>query len=778
MPNQVIWITASAGTGKTTALINRYKTLLQTCRPEQIIGITFTINAAEEIKERLTNDKCVIQEDREAVCLGPHVASHPEKKQPVFSINFFNSPQRHTISDRPLASQDDTLNALRIQTIHSLCHQLLSTYTQKNIRILDPNEKELLIDQALRMALNEPTELTKRLAQRFSFYHLQSLMEKIASHLADRQHVIGDKPRDFDFTDVTAVFEPIVPNPEITETFRRATPNNVTKGSRWSMAHLSDSSRSEDSFENDIGIFLTKTGEVRKRILDASTAKKYPDLVLIMQDEAYRLYALMQERASQEWLHDNNLMHQLADRVWNHYQMLKKGRLDYDELINATQKLLEDDVARYDICKSIHHVLLDEAQDTNPKQWRIIELLTQHLFDDPATSKSFFVVGDHKQAIYGFQNASPEFMEQQKQKYKSAAREGFVEQALEVNYRSVSKVCDYVETQCLSPPVKAAREHTGFVLDVVDFDEALAKFLSDPPLLPSQNRLLELRDIMILCRKRDKIYHGIIEKYGDQIRFEQTQLLSDMPDIQTLMYRALLLAEPDNAYAAYKLSSIGGGAVFPGVTDSSPQDVESVRTGIQEMKQQALDPGSQETLGQRSCQVFRRIREDSSECVLSLIASTLSHNPPLLDTVLDFVAQHNITTTKSLYWRLRAYPHSLKTVSRDNPNTMRLLTMHGAKGLQAPVVFVFNDWSAYHQQDIWWNHQVTDFGDFVIPPTKAVHHPTLTAIREQNKAQQIAEDARLRYVAFTRAMDVLVVVRHPDADTRDLSAYGRGRCVG
>lgn len=660
MPNQVIWITASAGTGKTTALINRYKNLLQTCKSEQIIGITFTINAAEEIKERL-----VLRDD---------------------------------------SCNDD---AFRIQTIHSLCHQLLSSYTGKNIAILDPNEKTLLIGQALRMALNEPAELTKRLAERFSFYHLQNLMEKIAAHLPDRQHVIGGKPRDFDFTDVPSIFEPIQPNLKILEAFK-------------------DHELGVSLQMNYADVFLTKTGEVRKRILDVSTAKQYPDLVLIMQDEAHRVYALMQERASQEWLYENNLMHQLADRVWEHYKNLKQDRLDYDELINATQTMLENDVARYDICRSIYHVLLDEAQDTNPKQWRIIELLTQHLFDDPTISKSFFVVGDHKQAIYGFQNASPEFMEQQKQKYKSAVGEGFVEESLEVNYRSVNTVCDYVETQCLSPGVQVAREHTGFVLEVTDFDETLTKFLSDPPFLPSQNRPLELRDIMILCRKRDKVYQGIIQKYGCQVRFEQTQLLSDLPDIQTLMYRALLMAEPDNAYARYRLSS--------------------TETIILDKVRNAADHAT--------CHPDER-QDDSTENLLPLITSTLFHNSPLLNIVLTFVAQHNITSPKSLYWWLRAYPYSIKTVSTDDPNTMRLLTMHGAKGLQAPVVFVFNDWSAHHQQDIWWNYETMDF---VIPPTKSVHHPTLTAIRQQNLERQTAEDARLRYVAFTRAMDVLVVV--------------------
>ena len=680
MPNQVVWITASAGTGKTTALINRYKTLLQTCKPEQIVGITFTINAAQEIKDRIN----------------------------------------HTIG---LEIKD---SLLRIQTIHSLCHQILSAQAGKDISILDPNEKTILIDQALRMALNEPTDLTRKLADRFSFYHLQNLMEKISAHLSDRESNI-DKKRDFDFTDVSPIFEPIEPRPEILAAFEH---------------HLLE----ESLQTNYTDVFLTKTGEVRKRILDAATAKKFPDLVLIMQDEAHRIYALIQERNAQEWLYDNNLMHQLSHRVWEYYKNLKQDRLDYDELISATQSLLEDDGIRYDICRSIHHVLLDEAQDTNPKQWRIIELLTQHLFDDPTTNKSFFVVGDHKQAIYGFQNASPEFMEQQKQKYKSTAGEGFVEEALDTNYRSVQDVCNFVETRCLSPNVKVARKEAGFALEVTDFDETLARFLEDPPFLPSQNRTLELRDIMILCRKRDKTYQGIIERYGEKVRFEQTQLLSELSDIQTLMYRALLLAEPDNAYAGYKLASVIPAKAGSHLLHSNTDENRFPENDQHQPENKSMDP--------RSTTPSSRLVEDDTT-LLELITATLAHNPQLLDTVLSFVAQHNITTPKSLYWWLRAYPYSLKTTSTDDSNTMRLLTMHGAKGLQAPVVFVFNDWNPYYQQDIWWNY---DSMDFVIPPTKSVHHPTLTKIREQNLARQTAEDARLRYVAFTRAMDVLAVM--------------------
>lgn len=639
MANQVIWMTASAGAGKTTALVNRYQDLLTRHKPEEIIGITFTVHAAQEMCRRL-----------------------------------------------------DASSRFRIQTIHSLCHQILSHHWQKEVHILDPHEKTLLIQQAIRMALNEPTALTQQLAKKFSPYYLYIIIEKILAKW--RPDLSKENPEEFASTDqAPPSFQP----------------------SEQIMAMVQHHPLIQQLQTQYQDVFLTKSGDVRKRILDAATVKAYPEWDDIFKAEAQRIYDWHQERAIQEWFDQNALTYQLVKRVWEHYITLKQHLKDYDELLLETKNLLEDDTIRYSICKNIHHVLLDEAQDTNPRQWRIIELLTQHLFDDIHTDNSFFVVGDHKQSIYGFQDVRPEFLAQQKKKYQVWAGAGFLEKTLETNYRSVKEVCDYVATQCLiedHPTI--ARSHQGFVLEVNNFDEALGKFLQDPPFLPSQNRYLELGDIMILCRKRDKTYRSLIDAYPSQIRYEENQLLHELPDIQLLMHKALQMAQPDNSYAAYKLS-----------TYTSSQDFQ---------------PTS----------------------LFDLVHHVLDHNQSLLDLMLTFMSRYRITTPQSLYWWLRAYPYSLKTISTKDPNTMQLLTIHGSKGLQAPVVFVFNDWNTHHQQDIWWNYET---GNFALPPTQNIHHPILSNIRQQNIKAQKEEEARLRYVAFTRAMDVLVVVNSgPDKD--------------
>ncbi len=97
------------------------------------------------------------------------------------------------------------------------------------------------------------------------------------------------------------------------------------------------------------------------------------------------------------------------------YQAAKdrRGLLDYDDLIDKTLALLGEDRAawvHYKLDHGIDHVLIDEAQDTSPKQWEIIRRLTAEFFAGAgarAVKRTIFAVGDEKQSIFSFQGAAP-----------------------------------------------------------------------------------------------------------------------------------------------------------------------------------------------------------------------------------------------------------------------------------------------------------------------------------------------------------------------------------
>ena len=90
------------------------------------------------------------------------------------------------------------------------------------------------------------------------------------------------------------------------------------------------------------------------------------------------------------------------------------GLLDYSDLIHKTRDLLTDTSTAqwvlYRLDGGIDHILVDEAQDTSPEQWQVVDCLTEEFTAGNSArsgSRTIFVVGDEKQSIYSFQGADP-----------------------------------------------------------------------------------------------------------------------------------------------------------------------------------------------------------------------------------------------------------------------------------------------------------------------------------------------------------------------------------
>ena len=104
----------------------------------------------------------------------------------------------------------------------------------------------------------------------------------------------------------------------------------------------------------------------------------------------------------------------------------REGYLDFDDLIRKAADLLGKSEAadwiRYKLDRSFDHILIDEAQDTNSAQWGIINALIDDFFVGEGARgdrlRTIFTVGDYKQAIFGFQGTSPDNFERAKDKIK------------------------------------------------------------------------------------------------------------------------------------------------------------------------------------------------------------------------------------------------------------------------------------------------------------------------------------------------------------------------
>ncbi len=215
-----------------------------------------------------------------------------------------------------------------------------------------------------------------------------------------------------------------------------------------------------------IAIFLTQKGEPRKKLFKKATIAD-ADLIDTLKAEQERVW-----RFSDAWKaldaarHTTHMLH-VAEALLALYDALKRGRalMDYDDLIMTARDLLERaGMAPWVLFKldgGIDHILVDEAQDTSPEQWSIIDALTKEFFSGDGrteTERSLFIVGDEKQSIYSFQGADPAALARMQRYFSKAiadAAKPVHHLALTDSYRSTGEVLAAVDAVFAQP---AARE--------------------------------------------------------------------------------------------------------------------------------------------------------------------------------------------------------------------------------------------------------------------------------------------------------------------------------
>ena len=137
-------------------------------------------------------------------------------------------------------------------------------------------------------------------------------------------------------------------------------------------------------------------------------------------------------------------------------QKLLKGWLDFDDLILKARDLLTDPALAqwvlYRLDGGIDHILVDEAQDTSPVQWQVIEKLAQEFTSGQGArsdiTRTVFVVGDKKQSIYSFQGADPSEFDRMKQEFSlklNALSQPFQDLTLEYSFRSAEAILRLVD---------------------------------------------------------------------------------------------------------------------------------------------------------------------------------------------------------------------------------------------------------------------------------------------------------------------------------------------
>ena len=211
-----------------------------------------------------------------------------------------------------------------------------------------------------------------------------------------------------------------------------------------------------DKLENYLSVFLTDGGTPRKgsAFLTKDVGESLKDALLREQD---RVCALIDKRKAARAAERTGALFTLAAEIHTRVEQAKMrlGALDFQDLIDKTLALLSrGDTAwvLYKLDRGIDHVLIDEAQDTNPEQWEILRKITEDFTAGAGASgqrmRTLFAVGDPKQSIYGFQGAAPQQFETTRRSWSQKVREAelhFEDVSLTMSFRSGRAVLSAVD---------------------------------------------------------------------------------------------------------------------------------------------------------------------------------------------------------------------------------------------------------------------------------------------------------------------------------------------
>lgn len=485
-PQQSVWVGASAGSGKTKVLTDRVLRLLlprpdgaDGTPPEKILCLTFTRAGAAEMAVRINDaltkwvvtDEETLHQDLQDL-LG-HAPSAREKEQ----------------ARRLFARVIDAQGGLKILTIHSFCQSILGRFPieaklpphfklvdERDALDIQKNALDRVILRAADTGLADAlTNLSKEKAE-------ESLLDLLRGLMGERQMFnaamidpdatfaklctfLGVRPDDTRENLIAAAMaSPAINKDGLIEAAAfMAKDSGKTMQERAPRITATLNAAPDTRPEHYLSykkVFLTNDDVPYAKLLSAGIMRSRPDLSEVMEKEAARLAQLEDRIRACRCARLSYDLLRLGGAMLHHYSQEKAARaaLDYDDLITFTLDLLsgrsmdmtQADVAPWVMLKldqGIDHILVDEAQDTNPDQWKIIRALTSEFFSGegvrPDINRTIFAVGDEKQSIFGFQRAAPEKFRETESQYKQeaeAAQKRFASIPMTMSFRSTGPV--------------------------------------------------------------------------------------------------------------------------------------------------------------------------------------------------------------------------------------------------------------------------------------------------------------------------------------------------
>ena len=796
-----LWISASAGTGKTKNLIDRILALLLNgAEPSHILCLTYTKAAAGEMLDRLFG-----------YLNRWHQLSDLEVISELQSIGF---SEKHLPRVRELYKKSLESDWVNIRTIHSFGMNLLKKFPLETglypgAKLCDDNQKKQMREDAFTFVLNQKEfhRDLKNIAQ-----YTSSILDLIKDNTIIKVRKFFDKHGDYEsirnfFVNEFEIDRNLL-DLDQDEALQKIRTKVFGKDFQNHFAKIAEILSFGSKTDQDKANFLKKTAEFggddfisavltkeltpiknlcTKKIETASLKSDLLDLqnkTLTYLDEKHKLIATKINISFFVVL--NALIKKFIELK------IEQHLIDYDDVIISTLELLQNNLSWvfYKIDKNINHILVDEAQDTSPEQWEIIRRLTSEFFAHEYSEKTVFVVGDEKQSIYSFQGANVELFEEMHEKFRCDSvncKQKFYDVELNKSYRSDGNVLKFVdkvfENDFENVKHDTVKNSDAGVVEIVDLFEKsdddskselaeyVANFIENSIrnhiAVKDGSRVARPEDFLILFRHRKIETMNLIcdelKKRNIPVSGVDRVLLKDEIVVEDL----IALAE----FKTFPLNDLVCACVMKSpIVGMSEEDLMQIclARGDKNLWPYILE---QEDICEKypidNLQKYLDLNLSVADFFHFVLVDGLREKflnrlgekcLTALDEFLAVCENYQQQYSPNLCNFLRWFEKNDQTIKKDfvgSGGEVRIMTVHASKGLQAPFVILAdahfepkssNSIVAADDGRIFWNFD------------RKMMTENLSEIINYNEKYRETEAKRLLYVALTRAESYLCIL--------------------
>jgi len=840
-PDVSAFVSANAGAGKTHVLAQRViNLLLRGVDPAKILCITFTKAAAANMANRVfgtlaewtTLDDAALDKKIRRSTGKPATAAQRVQARRLF------------------ASALETPGGLKVQTIHAFCTRLLHQFPfEANVAarftVLDEATTtqtldQLTLDVLLEASANANSALGQALATAIVVAADQTFKDLIGEAIAERDAInawiaragsveaaiaelsstFGLKPEDTQESVEAEFFShsliPAAEWPALIEILSAGTASDKKHVAALEAAH---STFGRERVDNYLKVFCTTELKPRTNIVTKSLAANHPAWFERLMAEQTRVCQLLARERAIAARDRTGALVTIAAEVIKRYRDEKDRRalLDYDDLIDKTLDLFSQSSAAWVLYKldlGIDHVLIDEAQDTSPKQWQIVRTIVSEFMPGgarPNVKRTVFAVGDEKQSIFSFQGAKPREFDEMRRTFArqfDTPEQGWRDLKFRTSFRSGTSVLDSVDQVFSSSEIFASvttdavgiPKHEslpdaapGLVelwplveppkrKDMEGWDAPFDTESEEGPRVKLARKIagqvkrwmaqgLKAGDVLVLVRQRGPLFEAIIRALKTAaipVAGADRLVLTEHIAVMDLMALAdaLLLPDDDLALASVLKSPLFGlseeqlftlawnrtGSLRDGLRGKAGDDAAfgAANATLDDLAQasRALTPFGffAHVLGalHGRRKILARLGPEANDALDEFLNLALDYETRQTPSLQGFVA-----------W-LRAARAEVRRDMEMARDEVRVMTVHGAKGLEANTVILADTTTKPggpkdppllglpNGAMVWATARGNDVG--VMAEARAI-------------AQQEARDEyrRLLYVAMTRAAERLVI---------------------